>query len=481
MTERQLILGCCLMDSSVLDDLKIEAKFFTTQKDRNLYQLAKRNITNEAEIYQCLKSKYDDIATYLGKIKEGIPINQAKETARRLLNRIEKERIFGMLREQDGSLEKTGSIDEDKIEEFITKWQDLQASKASKLLRFDKIKEEEITWHIPGIYAQGMIHALGGVQGHGKSLHLYDLAARTSTGQLWPITGTHIPKGDVLYITDEDSRGRIIKPRLRLAGADMSKIFIPDFNVDDLMLPQDIPKLEAWIKMLPSPKLLILDPIADYSKGNLNSSDEATRIIKPLKRLADKYNLCLIYTVHFNKKIDLDSIHRVAHSYVLTSKPRLVWLIIKADSENDEDPNRILCNAKTAFKPVPNMLFTITSDEKDNPYIESYTTTTTKTHEALATGEKRRDLKVQEAEELIFETMPQFGGTMYRDDLIKIAEKKGICSISNYNSRPKTLYRAANNIGIVFDSDDKGKAVWKLDRVNPDTAKYSKTYEKGKT
>jgi len=343
------------------------------------------------------------------------------------------------------------------------------------LLSFSNINEKETRWHLPHIYAAGMIHALGGMQGHGKSLHLIDLSSKTTVGAIWPITGTAIPKGDVVYITDEDSPESIMKPRLRLAGADMSRIFIPDFNAGDLVLPEDIPLLEKWIKIPTHTLLLIIDPLADTSRGDLNQLDAARKIIAPLKQLADRTGVCLIYSIHLNKNVDLKDVQRIAHSYVLTSKPRLVWLITKKDAADDSDPDRLFVCGKTAFKPIPNMMFTIGEDENENPFIESWNQHRIQTVDALGTSDERRDFRIREAENFLIRTLPDDGTPMQREELLKLSKKLNIAEA--------TFYRAAAGLKNI----NKNHGSWSLtstrkshshQRATPEPESLSKENDK---
>lgn len=457
--EEQELFGILAQNRYLIKEFQVKKKDFRKPLDQEIFLAIQtgREIVDIAKKYET-----SDIRKflYINETIDGRPktLDARKRAAGLLLkirSRDTKKRALQLIDQL-----RSKNIDDIELNEIESNLQDIKdkkieyAANESNLLSFQSIQEKKIQWHVPGIYAAGMIHILGGVQGHGKSLHLIDLSARTSTGTAWPITGEPIPKGDVLYITDEDSKDKIIKPRLRLAGADMSRIFIPDFDVEDLALPKDSFKLEAWTRKLSNPKLVILDPIADYSEGSLNPSEEAIKIVRPLKQIAEKTGVCLIYAVHFNKKVDIDSIHRVAHSYVLTSKPRLVWFVIKQDPDDDLNPHRLFCCGKTAFKPIPNMIFTIREDDDEIPFIDEWRTVKTQTSEALATSERRRDLKVQEAEEFLMRIMNT--QPLYVEDIMKLASKEDI--------NERNIYRARNNLAISDDYDDKGRKFWVIDK-----------------
>lgn len=466
MNRTQEILAFLLVSPDLLDDPNLKDELFAEGFDRQLFIAARRlnsetGETDWSELPRAKElSKWKDRTSRIAALSDGThKITDTVAFQRKIVIAWKSMAALTFVNSiKDVGSTIAGEVDPDfndldtAAREYIATIDSLLDDERLRLLCFEDIPEEKIKWHVPGVYACGMIHSLGGVQGHGKSLHLIDLAAKTSTGAEWPITGTSIPKGDVLYITDEDSRDKIIKPRLRLAGADMSKVFIPDFDIESLALPEDEGKILAWLRTLKNPKLLILDPIVDYSTGSLNVAENATKIIKSLKRIADKTGICVIYSVHFNKNVDLDSVHRVAHSYTLTSKPRLAWLIIKQDAGDDLNPHRILCCGKTAFKPILNMMFTIKGDKLDTPYIDDWRTAKIQTADALATGDRRRDIKVEEAEEFLLNNLND--QWKYVDDIKEIAEKEGI--------NMRTVYRASKNLSIEDDWDGKRK-MWKLE------------------
>jgi len=396
-------------------------------------------------------------ATFISSLLDGYPKSMdSVDVVSEKIRRLKEKKIAGQLSEEaaryGNDVLKGVPSDVTKLRSLSQELVKLNKDDQSQmpLISFSNITEKATRWHVPYVYAAGMIHALAGMQGHGKSLHLLDLSAKTSVGGAWPITGTQIPKGDVIYITDEDSPEAIMKPRLRLAGADMSRIFIPDFNVGDLALPEDIPLLEKWIKSLPNTVLMIIDPIADSARGDLNQVETGKNITQPLKQLAARTGVCIIYSLHLNKKTDLKDVQRVAHSYVLTSKPRLAWIITKKDASDDSDPDRLFLCGKTAFKPIPNMMFTIGEDENENPFIEFWNQHRIQTVDALGTSDERRDLKIREAENFFMRTLPDDGTPMQRIELLNLSKK--------FNISEATFYRAADGLKNL----NKNHGAWNL-------------------
>lgn len=454
------IVGAFILNKRLFDEIDCPVNLFQGPHCKAIFKCLKAAHRNGRAIdtmilIEDLNKKIP--ATFITSLTDGYPksldtIDVVSEKVRRL----KTERIGGQIIEEAGSrgedILKGIPADVSKINKLIADYNEVRESKQLEipLVSFSNIDEKATRWHVPYVYATGMIHALAGMQGHGKSLHLLDLSAKTSVGGTWPITGTQIPKGDVIYITDEDSPQAIMKPRLRLAGADMSRIFIPDFNAGDLILPENIPLLEKWIRSLPNTLFMAIDPIADSARGDLNQMDPARNIIAPLKKLADRTGVCIVYSLHLNKKTDLKDVQRVAHSYVLTSKPRLAWIITKKDASDDSDPDRLFLCGKTAFKPIPNMMFTIGEDENENPFIESWNQHRIQTVDALGTSDERRDLKIKEAENFFMRTLPDDGTPMQREELWILAKEQKIAEA--------TFYRAAR--GLKNIKRDRG--AWSL-------------------
>ena len=104
---------------------------------------------------------------------------------------------------------------------------------------------------------------------------------------------------------------------------------------------------------------------------------------------------------------------------------------------------------------MSNMMFTIKGDEFDTPYIDDWRTAKTQTADALATGDRRRDLKVEEAEAFLMKHLD--GQTLFVEDVKKLAEKENI--------HERNIYRAKNNLPISDDYDNKGQKFWTFDKA----------------
>ena len=111
------------------------------------------------------------------------------------------------------------------------------------------VEEKLIQWLIEQRLARGVITLIAGRPGQGKSLFTAWLTAHMTQ------------QGDrVIFSNVEDLRGETTRPRLRVAGADLTKV---SFWTPDLSTAEGLAKLEAVVKALKI-KLLIVDPISAH-------------------------------------------------------------------------------------------------------------------------------------------------------------------------------------------------------------------------
>jgi len=92
---------------------------------------------------------------------------------------------------------------------------------------------QPVNWLLtPGYLAKGKPNLLVGAEGIGKSLWTIRAMASVTTGEAWgPFTITEKPE-DVVLIATEDGWSDTIRPRLEVAGADLSKLHILSEELD---------------------------------------------------------------------------------------------------------------------------------------------------------------------------------------------------------------------------------------------------------
>jgi hypothetical protein len=114
------------------------------------------------------------------------------------------------------------------------------------------IQPETVKWLWEGRIPIGKVTLLESEPGMGKSTLSLELAARVSRGAPMPLERSHAEPGNVIVFSGDDGLADTVRPRLDAAGADLSKIFSVDREIDK----DDVARLH--------PALIILDPLPCY-------------------------------------------------------------------------------------------------------------------------------------------------------------------------------------------------------------------------
>lgn len=172
--------------------------------------------------------------------------------------------------------------------------------------RADRIRERQIEWLWPGYLPAGKLTIVEGDPGDGKSVMTCDLAARFSTGSKLP-DGVKSPSGptDVVMISAEDDPEDTIRPRLRVAGADLRRVHmviegsIPGHPFD---LGRDMPALESFVTEN-HVGLVVIDPLMAFMPQSVDAykDHEVRRALHPLTRMAMRTGCALLVVRHLTK------------------------------------------------------------------------------------------------------------------------------------------------------------------------------------
>ena len=149
-----------------------------------------------------------------------------------------------------------------------------------EILNFETdITESSVKWLWYPYIPLGKITIMQGNSGIGKTMLALNIAAALSKGESLP-GDTHPRKPiNIIYNTAEDGLGDTIKPRLRLAGADLARINTINERVNTLSMTDE--RLETSVSEIGA-RLLILDPIQAYlgAKIDMNKANEVRPITK---------------------------------------------------------------------------------------------------------------------------------------------------------------------------------------------------------
>src|SRR2546428_13639618 len=198
------------------------------------------------------------------------------------------------------------------------------------LTPYSDISERETSWlWYPFLPARAVV-SLEGNPGEGKSWISLTLASSVSLGK-WPFTfgdgrsPNEVAKRDlyepatVLHINVEDDPEETIKKRLRILGADCSRIFAiqgvrHNLKNGDKVLrftADQIPPLERTVAVHHA-RLVILDPIQAYlPKGaDMNKAESVRPLMNGLMQMARRTGCTVLIVRHFGKRLTETSLYK---------------------------------------------------------------------------------------------------------------------------------------------------------------------------
>jgi RecA-family ATPase len=198
----------------------------------------------------------------------------------------------------------------------------------AQLRPLSRIEMRRVRWLWEGYLALGKLTVLAGEPGQGKSLLSLDVAARMTTGRPVPLSTAKFERSDVLIFTNEDDAEDTIVPRFVASGGDRDRLHDLTFaDGSDFDVKRDLPALEQALRANPSIKLVIFDPLFQFTTAKQNIDGEVRPILHMLKDVAKRYGVAMILICHFNKKVDISALDKIGGCKAITAVPRLVYSI----------------------------------------------------------------------------------------------------------------------------------------------------------
>jgi hypothetical protein len=102
--------------------------------------------------------------------------------------------------------------------------------------------------------------------------------------------------------------------------------------------------IEEFLKSLPAPRLLVIDPIASYVDETVNPhADAQVRVmLRPLVELVDRWQMAGVYVTHLNKSEKRSAINRPGGSIAWVGACRASYVIAKQGEKRVMAP--LKCN-----------------------------------------------------------------------------------------------------------------------------------------
>jgi len=225
------------------------------------------------------------------------------------------------------------------------------------LVRLADVRPEPVRWLWPERIALGKLTLLAGDPGLGKSFITLDMAARVSTGNLWP-DGTDAgndPAGVVL-LTAEDDLADTVRPRLDAAGADVTRIralkAVKHFDFKGggerqhpFNLSEDLDTLEQAIRDVADCRFVVIDPISAYlGRTDSHKNSEIRGLLAPLAELAARHGVALVAITHLRKGQG-PAMYRPMGSLGFVAAARAAYVVTK-DKDDPTGQRRLILPMK---------------------------------------------------------------------------------------------------------------------------------------
>ena len=204
----------------------------------------------------------------------------------------------------------------------------------------DSVEEREVEWLIQGYIPKSSIVILAADGGVGKTFTWCHILAKRTRGD--PTVFEHdlfpeyiAPEGNVVFFTGEDSVSKVLKKRLRQAGADMQKVktILPSHPMFQ-RLSLESEAIEYACKAF-SPQIIVFDPLQAFvtAKTDMASRSEMRAQFKALTALAEKYETTFLLVCHSNKRRNASGRERIADSADVWDVARSVLMAGRSGDE----------------------------------------------------------------------------------------------------------------------------------------------------
>lgn len=330
-----------------------------------------------------------------------------------------------------------------------------------RVTRGTDVKMQRVRWVMEDWIPAGSLTLMAGREGLGKSTIAAQICAQVTLGTLdGELRGT--PR-NVLYVHSEDSREFTVAPRLKAAGADMSRVLFVDVetaNTDTgtLILPLDTLALEDVIAR-ENVAFVVLDAATSSMSSDLSGKDDRAvrQYLEPLAQLASRQGCVVFGLCHFGKRDGADTGKLILGSIAWSQVARSVLSVAK----DDETGHLFVTNTKGNLAPrVRSMEAQIvtTAVHTDDGTTEvgalEWLGETNRDARDLLAGPDDEDDDRTETERWLEDYLTENGPTPRKDVLAAAAKEK-------YAER--TVKRAGKSLGVVSTvSGFPRTATWSL-------------------
>jgi len=324
---------------------------------------------------------------------------------------------------------------------------------ALSFVRIADVEPKKVDWLWKPRVARGKLTIFAGMPDVNKSTLLLDISARVTIGGALPAGEGKVPQGSVIILTAEDDLADTVRPRLEVAGADLTRVHVIQMVRKNgqagrcFDLTKDIERLEELIAQMGDVVLIGIDPVSAYMgrPGKLDShrNTDIRATLTPLHEMASRQGVTVLGIDHLNKTGGTQAMLRVVGSIAFVGAPRSVYLIVR--DENNEERRLFLPIKNNLAKIRTGLAYKVIEKIAPAPVFEAYPAiewepwpVTMTADEALAQkSDGRKSDALEQAKSLLEEMLGW--GPCKQQDIEQRAAAKGISEKSLRNAK-KALY-----------------------------------------
>jgi RecA-family ATPase len=220
-------------------------------------------------------------------------------------------------------------------------------------IRLADVEERPVEWLADWLIPRGALTLLVGPGGLGKTTFALTVAARLTRGQpIFP--GLTPPEpANALVISGEDAIAQVLRPRARLAGADLERVLALDLAERDFSLPDSLEELRQYVGS-EGIKLVVVDPVAGFLGRGVDSHRDASLrgALRPIHAVAEATGAAVIGIVHPNQSASVDIAHKVSGAEAWVNAARSALVFTRMPDAAEADPARVVAVAKSNYGPL---------------------------------------------------------------------------------------------------------------------------------
>jgi hypothetical protein len=202
----------------------------------------------------------------------------------------------------------------------------------------------DIAWLWPGKIPTGEVTVIEGEPGVGKSFVALDFVARVTAGIPWPAvvplaTAAPQPQPAQVLLVSRGDDDPTINRRLAALGVAASRVarlgVVVSCRSDretgerrPLELPFDLPMLRHELEVMPSIRLVVIDPLSEFCE----TPKRLRKALRELNELAQEFDVAIVVTLPARCRFDVRGVLRVTSRFP-TEVARCVWCVV-ADPDN---------------------------------------------------------------------------------------------------------------------------------------------------